>query len=130
MTLSDEKYVLLTTHRKNGVAVPTPVWIAALDDGRLGFMTSSVSGKVKRLREPSKVALQACDSRGRIKEGSDVIEATAQLATPAELVALRAKIAAKYGIMVKVMTALNSVVATLKRKRIPQGDAAIVITLS
>ena len=32
MTLSDEKYVLLTTFRKDGTAVPTPVWIVGLDD--------------------------------------------------------------------------------------------------
>ncbi|MEZ5249426.1 MAG: hypothetical protein R2713_09520 [Ilumatobacteraceae bacterium] len=38
-TLADEKYVVLTTTRKDGRSVPTPVWIAALPDGALGFTT-------------------------------------------------------------------------------------------
>jgi hypothetical protein len=50
MAISDEKYVATTTFRKSGTPVPTPTWIIALDGGRVGFWTSSRSGKYKRLR--------------------------------------------------------------------------------
>jgi hypothetical protein len=48
MGISDQKYVATTTFRKNGAAVSTPTWIVGLDDARVGFWTSSASGKYKR----------------------------------------------------------------------------------
>jgi len=49
VTLADEKYVLLTTFRRDSTPVTTPVWVVPLDDGKLAFLTSSGSGKAKRL---------------------------------------------------------------------------------
>ena len=46
---ADEKYVLLTTYRRDGRPVSTPVWWVDLGDGSFGFWTSSASGKAKRL---------------------------------------------------------------------------------
>jgi PPOX class probable F420-dependent enzyme len=130
MTLSDEKYVLLTTYRKDGTAVPTPVWIVGLDDGHFGFWTSSGSGKAKRLRQPSKVTVQPCDGRGRPKADSVASDATAQLATPDQLAEIRRKIIAKYGFMTKLTKLLNTIGGIVKRKRIGYGDAGVVITLA
>jgi len=128
MTLSDEKYLLLTTFRKNGAAVATPVWIVGVDSGDLGFWTSSGSGKAKRLRQPAKVTIQPCDARGRITAGSSPTDATARMATAAELDAIRPKVVAKYGFMTKVTKLLNTIGGIVKRKRIPYGDAGVVIT--
>lgn len=36
MDAGRERYVSLTTYRSDGSAVATPVWVAPLDDGRLG----------------------------------------------------------------------------------------------
>jgi len=130
MTLSDEKYLLLTTFKKDGTAVPSPVWVVGLDDGNLGFWTSSGSGKAKRLRQPAKVTVQPCDARGRTKASTAPADATARMATPAELEAIRAKIVAKYGFMTKLTKVLNTIGGFLKRKRIPYGDAGVVITPS
>ncbi len=49
-TISQEKYVSVTTFRKTGVAVATAIWIVPLEGGRVGLLTSSASGKAKRLR--------------------------------------------------------------------------------
>ncbi|SCL16656.1 hypothetical protein GA0070624_1078 [Micromonospora rhizosphaerae] len=62
--LAAEKYVLLTTFRKDGRAVPTPVW-AVRDGDALGVWTVSDSGKVKRIRRDSRVTVAPCDVRGR-----------------------------------------------------------------
>ena len=57
MAISDEKYVVLTTFRRNGDAVATPVWIVGLPDGTAGFTTEIDSGKVKRIRNNASVTL-------------------------------------------------------------------------
>ena len=49
MSLADEKYLALTTFKRDGTPVTTAVWAAPLDDGKIGFWTSSASGKAKRL---------------------------------------------------------------------------------
>ena len=65
MTISDEKYVASTTYRKSGAVVPTQTWICALDGSRVGFWTSSASGKCKRLRSNPRITLAPADARGR-----------------------------------------------------------------
>ncbi|MGI8777878.1 MAG: PPOX class F420-dependent oxidoreductase [Acidimicrobiales bacterium] len=70
MGLGDEKYLLLTTFRRNGDPVPTPVWVVALDDGDIGFWTGSGSGKVKRLAHTARVTVQPCNARGQVREGT------------------------------------------------------------
>ena len=77
MSISDEKYVLITTFRKNGDAVSSPVWIAPLADGTAGFTTEDGSGKVKRIRNNPRVTLQPCSVKGTVKHGSAVVEASA-----------------------------------------------------
>jgi len=128
MALSDEKYLLLTTFKKDGTGVATPVWVVGLDDTSVGFWTSSGSGKAKRLRQPAKVTVQPCDARGRVTAGSAPIEAMGRLATPTELADIKPKIVAKYGFMTKVSKVLNAIGGVVKRKRIPYGDVGVVIT--
>lgn len=62
--LSAEKYILLTTFRKDGRAVPTPVW-AVRDGEALAVWTGADSGKVKRIRHNGEVTVAPCDVRGR-----------------------------------------------------------------
>ena len=77
--ISDERYVSLSTWTKEGNRKRTPVWIALLDDGRVGFTTGKKTWKVKRiLRNPS-VDLQPCNSKGVIKADSKVCEGEARV---------------------------------------------------
>ena len=59
-------YVSLTTFRRTGVPVATPVW-AAPDGDSLVVWTRADSGKVKRLRHTSRVTVAPCDVRGRLR---------------------------------------------------------------
>src|SRR5260370_41583618 len=59
-----QKYISLTTFRKNGAAVATPVWFGE-GDGKLYIMTRSIFGKYKRIRSNPQVRLAPCTSRGR-----------------------------------------------------------------
>lgn len=128
MGLADEKYLLLTTYRRDGTAVATPVWAADLSDGTIGFWTSSGSGKAKRLAHTSKVTVQPCDARGRLKAGSSPTAATAVVVSGAPLDHIRGKIRAKYGFMTKITKLLGTIGGIIKRKRIPYGDRGVVIT--
>jgi len=46
-TLEGHRYMRLTTYRRDGEAVSTPVWFAILDD-RIHVFTDNESGKVRR----------------------------------------------------------------------------------
>src|SRR6202521_2072936 len=47
--IQGQRYISLTTFRKNGAAVATPVWFGEGDD-KLYIMTRSIFGKYKRIR--------------------------------------------------------------------------------
>lgn len=76
--LDSATYLLLTTFRKDGTPVATPVW-AARDGDALLVGTGTQTGKVKRVRANGRVTLQRCDMRGRPAQGAPVVEAQAAL---------------------------------------------------
>jgi PPOX class probable F420-dependent enzyme len=80
-TISQEKYVSVATFRKTGAAVATATWIVPLDGGQVGVLTSSASGKAKRLRNNPGVTLQPSDVRGRVKAGTTPVTGTVELVT-------------------------------------------------
>ena len=130
MSLGDEKYLALTTFKRDGTPVTTAVWAAPIDDNKIGFWTSSGSGKAKRLAHTSKVIVQPSDAEpGRVKAGTTPVEATAELVTGPQLEGIRTKIVAKYGFMTKITKFLAKVGGIVKRKQIPYGDRGVLITL-
>jgi PPOX class probable F420-dependent enzyme len=130
VALGDEKYILLTTFRRDGTPVATPVWAVPLDDGQVGFWTSSGSGKAKRLAHTARVTVQACNSRGRVTAGTQPVEGRARLVAGAEFAAIREKVIAKYGFMTKITKLLGTLGGIVRRKRIPYGDRGVIITLA
>lgn len=78
LALGSERFVSLTTFRRSGVGVSTPVWIAR-DGDSLVVTTPAGSGKVKRLRNSSRVQLQPCNRMGKVAGGFSPIEASAQI---------------------------------------------------
>jgi uncharacterized protein len=71
-----QKYISLTTFRKSGVAVPTPVWFGEAND-KVYVMTRSDSGKYKRIRNNPRVQIAPCTIRGKIT--GPQFEATARV---------------------------------------------------
>ncbi|MFN4000963.1 PPOX class F420-dependent oxidoreductase [Microcella sp.] len=107
VALADEQYVLLTTTRRSGVAVATPVWVARHDEALL-VTTGADAGKVKRIRHTPRVTLQACDRVGRPLDGAPVVEAVASVhddvATRAQL---DAALSEKYGVQYAAIRAMG-----------------------
>ena len=60
-----QKYVSLTTFRKTGMPVPTPVWFGE-NDNKLYVMTRSDMGKTKRIRNNPRVKVAPCSIRGKV----------------------------------------------------------------
>ena len=73
------KYISLTTYRKDGSPVPTPVWHVAGPEGELLILTPADSWKVKRIRNNSAVTVTVCDLRGRISTDAASLPGTARL---------------------------------------------------
>ncbi len=132
MALGDEKYIRLTTFKRDGTAVATPVWAASLDSGEIGFWTSSGSGKAKRLAHTARVTVQPSDGRGNPKDGSTESEATARLvqAGDDQFDEIQRKIREKYGFMTHVTKLLGTLGGIVKRNRIPYGDRGVVIAVA
>ncbi|MEV0783847.1 PPOX class F420-dependent oxidoreductase [Streptomyces sp. NPDC050423] len=89
------EYVSLTTYRKNGTPVATPVW-AAVEGDELLIWTKADSWKVKRLRNDSRVLVTVCDARGRIAQGAPSAEGTGRLLDAEGTSAVRRAISRKY----------------------------------
>lgn len=86
-------YVLLTTFRKDGTPVPTPIWAVA-EDGKLYVWTVTDSWKVKRLRRNPAVTLQPCDYKGTPR--GEVLHGTGRILDAAGTARVRRLIRRKY----------------------------------
>jgi uncharacterized protein len=62
--LRGHKYIDLVTFRKTGVPVHTPVWFAD-DGGRLYIFSRPDAGKMKRIRNNTRVEIAPSTIRGR-----------------------------------------------------------------
>jgi PPOX class probable F420-dependent enzyme len=87
------KYISLTTFRKSGKGVATPVWFVHRND-KLYVWTMADSGKVKRLRNHSKVTLAPCTLRGKILGPS--LEGVARIVSDQEKEEVRQLFLKKY----------------------------------
>jgi len=100
-SLEGRQFLRLTTFRKSGEGVPTPVWFASLD-GALGVFTSAGAGKVKRLRREGRVLIAPCTFKGRLKGPEQ--EARARLVDGEAAARVHAALDAKYGWMFRMVT--------------------------
>ncbi|GHI03769.1 pyridoxamine 5-phosphate oxidase [Streptomyces cellostaticus] len=94
--LGSGKYLLVTSYRKDGTPVATPVWVVR-DGDTLGVWTAADSWKVNRIRRRADVLAGPCDLRGN--PTGDQLPATAEIADAATTARYRALIARKYGIL-------------------------------
>lgn len=88
-------YVLITTYRKDGSPVATPVWAVARNE-KLYVWTDVSSWKVKRLQRNPDVTMQACGVRGATRPDAPIIAGTARLLDATETEQVRGWIRRKY----------------------------------
>jgi uncharacterized protein len=79
-TLSDlttRRYISLTTFKRDGTPVSTPVWVVSDDGERLLVWSAAKTWKVRRIRRNPRVLVAPANFRG--KERGARIEAAARL---------------------------------------------------
>lgn len=94
--IAEARYVSVTTFRRSGAPVATPMWVARSRD-EVVLISIDGQGKTKRLAHTPRVELRPCDIRGRVPDGSPVWHGTARLVRDREGVdEVRRAMSAKY----------------------------------
>lgn len=93
-TLDRNPFIALTTYRKNGAPVMTPVWFVK-QDGKLFIWTAIDSGKAKRLKRNPCVQLGPSNHSGKLLGA--VESGQAHFVSQAKYPALDTAFKAKYG---------------------------------
>ncbi|HXR12036.1 MAG TPA: PPOX class F420-dependent oxidoreductase [Gaiellaceae bacterium] len=96
--LARERYISLTTFRRDGSAVSTPVWVVSDDGRRLLVWTGGSTWKAKRIRRDPHVLVAAAGMRGR--ERGPRIKGSARIVDGVDVKALIRK---KYGWQMRLL---------------------------
>ena len=117
-TLGDEQFLSLTTFRKSGERVSTPMWVARDGDALIMF-TPQASGKVKRLRNSPRVELRPCNRMGRVKDGVEPLAGVAEVLTDeVSLEYATGMLRRKYGLGYRVIMTIERLIKFGPEKRV------------
>ena len=87
MNIDKEKYINLSTQKKDGTFVNTPVWFAQDEDQNSFYVFSNGgAGKVKRIRNFSSVKVAICNFKGDLH--GEWLSAEAELLDQEEFIKL------------------------------------------
>ena len=118
--IGSSRYIRLTTFKKDGTAMPTPVWV--VDDGERVYVTTLESaGKLKRIRNSGRVLVAPSDWRGT--PNGDEVEGQAEVLDAAGSQRVGVMIKAKYGLEYRFFTLMG------KLRRSSGDSVGIAITL-
>ena len=116
--LGAEKFVALTTYKRSGDAVSTPLWLVA-DGGQLVFWTPADTWKVKRVRHDARVTLAPCSRSGKVSPGEPPVEGTGLVVEDAAEVSRVADLFRdKYGINFRVVNWLERLIRRGRTRRV------------
>ncbi len=112
--LAGAKYLSLTTFRKSGEPVTTPVWFAQ-KAGKLYIFTFPGAGKVKRIRHTARVRIAPCTFNGKVT--GPVCEARARIVTDEQEKALAdATLAKRYGLTWRIYNGAMGALRIMRRR--------------
>jgi PPOX class probable F420-dependent enzyme len=106
------QYINLTTFRKSGAPVPTPVWFAA-HENTLYIETGAESGKVKRIRRNPRVMLAPCTASGKIT-GATVEGRARVISDVGETYIARGALHRKYGLQRQLFYTVSTIIGYLR----------------
>jgi uncharacterized protein len=117
------KYLRVTTFRRDGTPVATPVWFVE-DEGRLFVETDAASFKVKRIRRNPEVSVAPCTASGKPK-GNEV-GARAEILGPEPPARVRELMARKYRVDRIVILPIYRAVQAIRHKGSSHGNAVVL----
>ena len=116
--LGDEAFVSLTTFRRTGEPVPTPVWIAK-DGDALVVTTPAESGKVKRLRNNPLVELRPSSRTGKVADDAVSVGGTVEIVTDdTDAERMNDLIRQKYGMEYRIVMGIERIAARGRKERV------------
>lgn len=117
MALAAQKFVSLTTYKKNGDALATPMWVGR-DGDHLFVWTPADSAKIKRVRNDPRVTLVPCGRFGKPNNDAEPVAGTAEVITePATVRRLAEVVRHKYGLEYWVVTLIERLAARGEKPR-------------
>lgn len=121
------KYLSLTSFKRDGTAVATPVWFVG-DNGHLLVETDADSYKVKRIRRDAHVRIASCDARGRLR--GEPVDADARILPDEERPHVERLLVEKYRIDRYTIYPLYRLAMRLRRRgsRTHEPPVALEIT--
>ena len=111
--LKNDKYISLTTFRRTGVAVATPVWFVQ-DGGHLLVRTGATTGKVKRIRNNAQVTVAPCTGMGKVT--GPVWKARATILSAESDRRVSELLGRKHRIMKPIVDAANTLARVVRRR--------------
>ena len=124
--LAHARYISLTTFRRSGAAVDTPVWFAQVE-ATLYVYSNATAGKIKRIRNNPRVRFAACTLRGAVTGPS--VAGWARIVTdPREVGMAEAAIAKKYRLTRRLLHLSNRLMRLVRRHQPTAGVAYLAIT--
>ncbi|CPR05433.1 pyridoxamine 5'-phosphate oxidase [Mycobacterium bohemicum DSM 44277] len=116
--LGDEKFVSLTTFKRDGNPVASPMWIVR-DGPQLWLWTPAKASKVKRVRRNPRVTLTPCGRTGKVRAGAAVVDATAEVLTDVgEVARIESLLKRKYGVEFWVVVIVETIAARGRKPRV------------
>src|SRR5918994_2391643 len=108
------KYLSLTSFRRDGSGVATPVWFVEAD-GRLLVETDASSYKVRRIRRDPRVTIAPCTATGRLR--GTPVAAWAELLPDTEVARVEQLMARKYRVDLLFIKPFRALQRALHRNR-------------
>jgi uncharacterized protein len=119
------RYLSITSYRRDGTAVATPVWFVQRD-GTLLVETDAASGKVKRIRRHPEVQVAICTASGRLR--GQARPAAAKVLPDSEVGAIERLISQKYRFDMIIIRPLRFIQAKLHLGRPRTTSVILAIT--
>ncbi|MGO9902780.1 MAG: PPOX class F420-dependent oxidoreductase [Solirubrobacteraceae bacterium] len=119
------KYLSLTSFRRDGTGVATPVWFV-LEGGQLLVLTGAASFKAKRILRDPTVTIARCSAAGRLR--GKPVRARAEILPASELSRVEQLMGRKYRIDRLVVLPIYRAVRRLRGFHDDGGSVVIAVT--
>jgi PPOX class probable F420-dependent enzyme len=126
--LDDARYISLTTFKRDGSPVSSPVWITGTG-GTYVFTTGATAWKTRRLLRNPSVEVRVCSMRGSVSPSATRYVGTGKVASSTDAVAAAERaLATKYGWQFRATQLADGLKKHLGR-RDPQKPIAVQLLL-
>ena len=121
------RYLSITTFKRDGTGVATPVWFVS-DGSRLFAFTDLHSAKIRRIRRDPHVLVASCRPDGKLRREPVAGHAEVLTAT-ADLERVRTLLLARYNVSYRVVMFIYRLGRHVRGKQSVADGAALAITI-